>query len=229
MSAVASAHWPARRPTGLTERFASAPSAVKNAASASERRRRVRPADRPARDDLRGGHEADQYRDAQGGARRPAERAQAAKHHQRQRAEKQRGEQPHPLEVVHAGGLAIGRLQQPAVDRPRVRGAELQHLAELLVRLAQVRVVVAQPVVMKGGRPVGEDREQEQKRRQQPRPHAGGGASAVASSEPERRWPERPASGIPIVPARSSSEGPTNAAMRYSTSRPRRGPGRPRP
>ncbi len=35
MSAVASAHWPARRPTGLTERFAMALSALKHAASAT--------------------------------------------------------------------------------------------------------------------------------------------------------------------------------------------------
>ena len=51
-----------------------------------------------------------------------------------------------------------------------MRGAEFEHRAGLLVRFAQIRVVVAEPEVVKRRRPVGEQGNEEEQRRQQPGP-----------------------------------------------------------
>ena len=138
----------ARSPT------ANAPSTVKNPPTASSTVAAYgQPTAQPAMT-CEEGNKSDQHRDTQARVERPTERTQTAKHHQRNRTQQQRGEEAHPLQVLHAAGLTVSRLQQPAIDRTRMRRAELQHLAGLFVRLAQVRIIVAQTVVVKSSRPV---------------------------------------------------------------------------
>jgi hypothetical protein len=73
-----------------------------------------------------------------------------------------------------------------------MRCAELQHLARLFVGLAQIGIVVAQPVVMEGGGPVGDQRHQKQERRQDPSAHTNAGARPVGG---ERRTDGRHGGG----------------------------------
>ena len=89
-----------------------------------ERRDGIRPADRPAGNDLRGRDKGDQYRETQAGVDRPAERPQATKSDQRDCTEKQRGDEAQPLQILNRTGLSIRGLQQPAVNRTGMRGTE---------------------------------------------------------------------------------------------------------
>jgi len=106
-------------------------------AEGEKRRRGIRPADGPACDHLRRWDQGEQDRETQARAERPAERAQAPETHQRDRAQQQGCGKSHPFETLHAAGLAVRRLQQPAVDRPRMRGAKHHDLAHFFMRLAQ--------------------------------------------------------------------------------------------
>ena len=136
-----------------------------------QRRRRIGPADGPACDDLGRWHEREQYGEAQAAVEGPTEGAQAAKHAQRDRTQQQRGQQPHPAQILDAARLPVGRLQQPAVDRPGGRRTKFQDDSRLLVGFAQVRIIIPQSIVVKRGGPVSGEGNQEYKGGDEPAPH----------------------------------------------------------